>query len=90
MGYRIEYESDIQNSKQSRFPWAMATGFFVAFLWVVNHYWPQGKHILQKLLWPGDWDSLSKAVDIFVQQLRWGEPVAEAATAFCREIIHGY
>ena len=88
MGYRIVYESSFQKHNQHprSFPWAMTACFLFAFLFVVNHYWPQGRHILQRLLWPGDWEVFSKAMDVFVDQLRWGEPLSDAAAAFCREL----
>ena len=67
----------------------MSAGFFLLFCLMVYYFWPDGKQFLQELLWPGDAAVNRQAAEVMVQQLRWGEPLADALETFCLTILHG-
>lgn len=67
----------------------MTAGFFLLFCLMVSAFWPEGRKLLQELLWPGDAEVARQAAEVMVQQLRWGEPLADALETFCLTILHG-
>lgn len=85
MGYRIEYDQEYKPQKSAHKPkiWAMAAAFLLAFLLCVNAFWPKGQKVLRQILFPMD----SAAIEVFVTQLRYGEPVSDAVESFCREVL---
>lgn len=86
MGYRIEYGCpERQPDKPKRL--GLTIVFFLAFLLLVNVFWPEGRKVLQELLWPGDMEQTQQALEVFIAQLRYGEPVSDAVESFCREIL---
>ena len=94
MGYRIAYESF---GEEKKFPtyWrrksAIAAGLLVIVLVVgavsVKY---TGLRWVQDYLLPGDPAVTAAALENFAQDLKEGESVKDAITAFCREIMdHG-
>lgn len=92
MGYQIVYEPASKKIpafyKKSRIP-EMAAACFLLFLLLVNGFWPRGREVVQQIVWPGDREAAVQAAEIFVQELRYGEPFADAVESFCREILQG-
>lgn len=90
MGYRIEYgqtavKIPTGNRKKKRFPFAMVIAVAIAGALMI----PQCRKVLWDLLLPGDSAVTAAATEALVNDLRIGESVGDAVTAFCREIIAG-
>ena len=80
MGYHIVYHSNKIKLKRSMLRCSlMVTAFFVCFLWCVSQFWPEGKLVMQSLLIPGDPQMTQKAVEVFLQELRSGFALTDAA-----------
>lgn len=90
MGYRVEYGSvrKVRNL-DSRFSRKAAfTGMFLLlFLVLVKICWPQGSAILQEFFLPGNGAVTAAALDTFAEELRSGESLVQAFTAFCRQVL---
>lgn len=85
MGYRIEYGPSIKE-KPSRTGWFTAL-FFLFFCLMVVCFWPEGKALMEELLLPGENAVTREAAEVFIRELRFGEPFSEAAEHFCRGIL---
>ena len=90
MGYRVDYQPirkvrGVQ--KQKRGIPALAAAFFLLFLLLVNSAWPQGRDALQKLLFSGDMEATSAALEILADELKAGEALDSALQTFCRSVI---
>ena len=90
MSYYIEYDQKISNTQNVgiHFPF-LTLCFLVLFVVLVNTFWSDGRMILQRILIPGDPETTLDAVHTFLDALRFGEPLSDAAEAFCREILIG-
>lgn len=91
MGYRVEYGSAGKTSRRKReekqrLP-KLTAAFLLAFLLLVNGFWPRGREMLREILWPGDAVVTAAALEAFAQELREGEPVGMAVESFCRSIV---
>lgn len=91
MGYRVEYGPTTQKKRADRGTggrraWLTAA-FLALFLVLVNICWPQGREVLNRLLWPGDAGATRQAAESFVEELRSGEPLGDAVEGFCREVL---
>lgn len=91
MGYRVEYgpmgEDKKWDSGKQGGNAGLIAAFFLAFLLLVNGFWPRGREVLRQLLWPGDWAVTSAAVETFAQGLRAGDSMGTAVESFCRSVI---
>lgn len=88
MGYRIEYCSKkLEDRPSAVLP--MTFGAFILFCLLLQLFWPEGERILWELIWPGEAASTRQAVEVLVQQLRWGEPLSDALETFCVTVLHG-
>lgn len=91
MGYRIDYGQP----SDKRYPAfrrpnhlaSMICGALVLFLLLTNAFWPSGRELLRDLFIPGDPEVTSEAFSALIEDVRAGEDVSEAVTAFCREIL---
>lgn len=93
MGYRIVYGEDPgkkfgTGSRCSRFG-ILTVCCFLLFLLLTNLFWPAGKQMLWELCIPGDAELTAAAFETMVEDIRVGEPISDALTAFCREVIDG-
>lgn len=84
MGYRIVYgeEPPVQRPR-SRLR-LLTAAFGLAFLVLVGSFWPGGRALLRQVLLPGAGEA---ALQQMAEQIRAGEPVGEAVTAFCRDVV---
>ena len=85
MGYRVVYGADPfvrEKTGKSRLG-LMTAGFALAFVILVRCFWPQGTAVLRQTLLPGE----PGALEQITEQIRSGEPVGEAVTAFCRSVV---
>lgn len=91
MGYRVEYEPMMKNERNmDKFrlrPGLLTAAAFLTLCLLVNTYWPHGKALLQEILWPGDAAVTQQAVETFVSELHYGQPLGDAVEGFCREIL---
>ena len=90
MAYRIDYSTHScrkVDSPGKQRTTAMAAGFFLLFLLLVNLFWPAGTEIVRQALIPGDPEVTVTAVDNLVSGLKDGQQLSDAVTTFCREII---
>lgn len=91
MGYRIDYGQPFDQkypmpSRRSRLPW-MVCGALLLFALLTNLYWPEGRAALRDILIPGDPEVTAAAFSGMMEDIRTGEDVTGAVTAFCREIL---
>lgn len=86
MGYRIVYGEDpFYKKPESHFRLRLMTAAFaLVFVLLVRCCWPQGTRLLRKALLPGTQEA---AFSRMAQEIRAGEPVGEAVTAFCRSVV---
>ena len=94
MGYRVDYPSfsAIPEQKKGSFlrRAALTLGTAALFLTAVNSFSPEGAEILDRLFQPDRWLLTRSALESMVSRLQCGEPLTDAVTAFCRELVqHG-
>lgn len=85
MGYRIDYGAvkKVRGlEKRTSRVGALAGLFFLAFLLIVCSVWPRGTEVLREVFLPD-----TQALEVFAQQLRWGESFGDAAESFCRTVM---
>lgn len=82
MGYRVIYGEDPFQKKEKRHLPAMTAGFALAFVILVRCFWPQGTAVLREVLLPQ-----ANGMEQLTEQIRAGEPVGDAVTAFCRGLV---
>lgn len=91
MGYRIEYDSFQREKPKTGMNGKrrlLVTVFFGAlFLTAVNSFSPEGAEILDRLFQPDRWLLTRSALESMVSRLQCGEPLTDAVTAFCRELV---
>lgn len=90
MAYRIAYSPE----NNARYPqvkktrknywgkWVVVTVLILAAAWISQRGIPD-------IFIPGDPDHTKAATNIMLELIKEGEPVEEALTAFCKEIIDG-
>lgn len=61
--------------------------FLLIFVLAVKYGWPEGTAALQRVLLPGEPSVTQQALEGMVSDLQEGEPLGEAFTAFCQQII---
>ena len=86
MGYRIVYGEDPFREKprgRGRLR-VLTAGFALAFVVLVRVFWPQGTSLLRQVLLPGP---DAAAFQQMAADIRAGEPVDDAVTAFCRSVV---
>lgn len=94
MAYRIVYEEDPVKLTQCRTRplrlQTMTAAFFLLFTLLVKVSWNEGTEKLREYLIPGALSVTQAAFQSFMEDLQEGEPVADALTTFCQDIIsHG-
>ena len=91
MAYRIEYGSAVppqyvKKTKTLRLQ-IMTAVCLLTFSILVRQYFPTGTQKLRQLLLPGKLTVTQEALDGLMGDLRNGEPLTDAFTAFCEYII---
>lgn len=61
--------------------------FAVAFVFLVRQFWSEGMQMLRSFLLPGEAGVTEAAFAEMMTDLREGEPLGEAVTSFCRQVI---
>ena len=91
MGYRVDYPSfsAIPQQKKGSFlrRAALTLGTAALFLTAVNSFSPEGAEILERLFQPDRWLLTRSALETMAARLKCGEPLTDAVTAFCRELV---
>jgi len=91
MPYRIEYGSAIppqyiKKTNPLRLQ-IMTAACLVTFSLLVRQFFPAGTEKLREILLPGTPTVTQDALDILMGDLRNGEPITDAFTAFCVYIV---
>lgn len=92
MAYRIEYgplipEKYLKKRSGSLRLKVMTAVCLLVFSLIVKTWFPSGTQKLQQFLLPGTPSVTQQALDELVIRVRFGDPLDEAFTAFCRHII---
>ena len=90
MAYKIEYGSGGAEKKalqpcKRRLP--LTVGVLCVFLLMTLLCWPKGRTALREVVLPGDAEVTADALQGLASDLRAGEGVSNAVTAFCQQII---
>ena len=89
MAYRIVYQADTVVWIPEKLRWGRIAGLsmicFVGFWLLTAQLWPDGAMLLH--LQPEKMVAIRSGLQQMASYLRAGEPLAEAAYAFCREIL---
>ncbi len=93
MSYNITYDPQQKKRypakrKPSKGPYRAAVLLLLAALALLLAN-PRLSKPLRNFLLPGDPQVTKTAIDSMAEDLRTGESLGDAVTAFCREIIHG-
>lgn len=92
MGYRIDYdghkETESRRSGSSRLAVLMVS-FFMLFVFLVASFWPEGREVLVRILIPGSPQTTFRAAETFADEIKNGDSLKDAATAFCQTVLHG-
>ena len=94
MSYRIVYGPmppvrEARRSGPLRFQ-VLTALFLLLFVLLVRQAWPEGTQTLRRFLIPGEPTVTEEAFSGMIGEIRAGEPVGDAVTAFCRQIMeHG-
>ena len=61
--------------------------FFLCFLVMVCSFWTEGREVLGRVLFPGDWAAVEDALVLFKKAAETGATPIECLEAFCSGII---
>lgn len=93
MGYRIEYGQTVQReaiNETGSFNIKKKTVYIALIILAAALLLFCAKtNTVRNLLLPGDPAVTEQALNTFAEQLRAGESIGDAATAFCQEIVTG-
>ena len=84
MGYRIVYGRDPVDENRGKRLRLMTAAFALALVLGVRCFWPRGTELLRGFLLPGQSET---AFARMAEEIRSGERVGDAVTAFCRTVI---
>lgn len=91
MGYRVDYgpmnRAMRQNVCRVRGWPVLCALFFLCFLVLVWSFWAEGREVLMKMVFPGDWEAVEGALGAFQEAMADGASPAESVEAFCAEIL---
>lgn len=65
----------------------LTTVFLLLFTLAVRQFWPEGTRMLREFLIPGEPTVTQAAFSEMVTEIQAGEPLGDAVTAFCRQIV---
>lgn len=85
IGYGPQRNEYVPTGKRSRFC-VLLLVFFLVFLLSVQVFSPEGADLLRRMILPVGEETV-EAFSSMVRSVEEGTPVAEAVTAFCREVI---
>lgn len=89
MGYRVVYGAmpPVKRRKSKLRLQALTAAFLLAFALTVRQAWPEGQEMLRRFLLPGEPTVTEEAFRNMISDLQGGEPLADAVTAFCAQIV---
>lgn len=90
MGYQIDYlpTKKIRGAERNRASLPCLTALcFLVFALLVNLYWPQGKIVLQRIVFPGKAAATAAALDSFADNMSSGVDAYQALLTFCKAVI---
>ena len=88
MSYKISYCGTTQ--KPFRFPFRLpaVAGIVLTIAILARIFYPDVTKQLAEALLPLTSSSSQKALEVFAQNIKAGEPFGDAVTAFCQEILN--
>lgn len=90
MSYRVEYSLFPEHPpKDSVMRRNLTPLFFAAFLVLVWNFWPEGREVLLRLLWPFDRALTAQAAAVFQDASSCGASMGQAVEGFCRTMVQG-
>lgn len=91
MAYRIDYGSggEKKRAMKGRTPVRRVAAGIVCAVLLAALLFPAGRRALRDLILPGDAEVTAAALRDLVAELQDGEPVGDAVSAFCQEVIAG-
>ena len=90
MGYRIDYQpvKKVRGAERNRASLSCLTAVcFLIFALLINLYWPQGKNILHRIIFPGKAAVMAAALDSAAENMRSGDNVYQALVTFGKNLI---
>ena len=89
MAYKIRYDEIKQPTKSNYFRTQVLTAaILLAFLFVVNIFWEQGRYLIQNFLLPEE-GKVVTAAQTLAAEIENGAPFWNAMEVFCESIING-
>ena len=92
MGYRVEYgpvKKVRGMEKRVSGGASLIAVCLLLFLVLVSSFWPAGKEMLRKLIFPGDPVVTAAALEDLTESLRSGEDLSDSMAAFCIQVLEG-
>lgn len=94
MGYRIVYGPMPKMPQERDYKplriQVLTAVFALLFVLTVRQAWPEGTALLREFLLPGEQNVTEAAFSEMIGDIREGESLGDALTAFCRQIVeHG-
>ena len=89
MAYKIRYDEIKQPTKSNYFRAQVLTAaILLAFLFVVNIFWEQGRYLIQNFLLPEE-GKVVTAAQTLAAEIENGAPFWNAMEVFCESIVNG-
>ena len=92
MSYTIHYGPDEPTRHEHKNRWLGIVGAVVILtvcLLAISWYMPQQVRLLREAFFPWTRSDVQSAFLEFRENARHGQPIGEAFTVFCRDMIHG-
>lgn len=91
MGYRVDYGPMDRAMRKNTYRvsgWPVLFAvFFLCFLVMVCSFWNEGREVLGRVFFPGDWAAVEDALVLFEEAAETGATPLGCLEAFCRGII---
>ena len=89
MGYRRDYlpVKKVRGAERNRAQLACLTAIcFLFFALLINLYWPQGKNVLQRIIFPGK-ETAVTVLDSLADDLKSGKEIYQTLATFGKNIV---
>lgn len=91
MGYKIVYgdrpSGSAKNVESGIRLQVMTAICLLVFCVLVRTFWPEGCELLREVIFPGELSVTEQSFQVMLADLRMGEPLKDALTTFCMDVI---